>query len=353
MPSLPQQNTERNLVTQFLHSIHYQSSSGNMPYGNALNILRAIFEASGQQHLLYLVKLRKLWHDKIDSFLARNAYPRNISVLRQFSVNDDFIKELVRSSVSSEIMQAVEKLNGETFKRPEQFNGKLQKKLKRSLSSEEMELLKHKVRFKPQQTILHLTVYDGSIAQALRFETEAYLRLFDRLLPELKLDDISCHVGDLGQAQYDQSQVALLAKDWHLVTPQEVHQRCMPAFLHRVSRGHAVLVLYVATDEGLAFLKRTPGADWLVRHLYKKRSELQEVLQKIAFVPKQELGLEQIRLRSVVLGDLQKEKPSSASKMKSTQLTSRSSKTSLSAKEQFALIRENLKGRSHDSNGSA
>ena len=269
MPSLPQQNKERNLVTQFLHSIHYQSSSGNMPYGNALNILRAIFEASGQQHLLYLVKLRKLWHDKIDSFLARNAYPRNISVLRQFSVNDDFIKELVRSSVSSEIMQAVEKLNGETFKRSEQFNGKLQKKLKRSLSSEEMELLKHKVRFKPQQTILHLTVYDGSIAQALRFETEAYLRLFDRLLPELKLDDISCHVGDLGQAQYDQRQVALLAKDWHLVTPQEVHQRCMPAFLHRVSRGHAVLVLYVATDEGLAFLKRTPGADWLVRHLYK------------------------------------------------------------------------------------
>ena len=56
MPSLPQQNKERNLVTQFLHSIHYLSSSGNMPYANALNILRAIFEASGQQHLLYLVK---------------------------------------------------------------------------------------------------------------------------------------------------------------------------------------------------------------------------------------------------------------------------------------------------------
>jgi len=352
MPSLPQQNKERNLVTQFLRSIHYQSSSGNVPYGNALNILRAIFEASGQQHLLYLVKLRKLWHDKIDSFLSRNAYPRNISVLRQFSVNDDFIKELVRSSVSSEIMQAVEKLNGETFKRLEQFNGKLQKKLKRSLSSEEMELLKHKVRFKLHQTILHLTVYDGSIAQAVRFETEAYLRLFYRLLPELKLDDISCHVGDLGQAQHDQRQVALLAKDWHLVTPQEVHQRCIPAFLHRVSRGHAVLVLYVATDEGLAFLKRTPGADWLVRHLYRNRPELQGVLQKIAFVPKQELGLEQIRLRSVVLGDLKSEKPSSATKMKSDQLASLSSKASLSAKEQFALIRENLKESFHDSNGS-
>ena len=343
MSSISKQNKERNLVTQFLHTIHYQSSSGNMPYGNALDILRAIFEASGRQHLLYLVKLRKLWFDKIDSFMAKNAYPRNISVLRHFTLNDDFIKELVKSSVSGDIVEVVFKLNGETFKRPEEFNGKLQKKLKRSLSSEETELLKHKVRFKPQQTILHLTVYDGSIAQALRFETEAYLRFFHRLLPELKLDDINCHVGDLGQSQYDQRQVALLAKDWHLVTPKEVHQRCMPAFLHRVTRGHAVLVLYVATDEGLEFLKRTPGADWLVQHLYKKRSELQEVLQKIAFVPNQFFGLEQIRLRSVALGDLHSEKHFSSKKMKKDQSTSHSSKPSLSVNEQFAKIRDRLK----------
>jgi hypothetical protein len=112
-------------------------------------------------------------------------------------------------------------------------------------------------------------------------------------------------------------------------------------------------VLYVATDEGLAFLKRTPGADWLVRHLYKKRSDLKEVIQKISFVPEQEFGLEQIRLRSVVLGDLQSEKPSSATKIKSAQLTSLSSKTSLSAKEQFGLIRKNLKESSHDSKDSA
>ena len=82
----------------------------------------------------------------------------------------------------------------------------------------------------------------------------AYLRIFHRLLPELKLDSINCHVGDLGQAQYDQRQVALLAKDWNQVTPPEVHKRCMPAFLHRVSRGHAVLVLYVSTEEGLEYL---------------------------------------------------------------------------------------------------
>ena len=205
MASLPYQNQERNLLMKFLRTIHYQSSSGKSTYANALSILREIFEASGQQHLLYLVKIRKLWFAEIDKFLARNAYPRNISVLRQFTVNDYFTEELNRAGVSSDFLKAVEKLKGESFNGPGQLNGKLHKKLKRILSTEETELLKNKVTFKPQQTILHLTVYDGSISQALRFETEAYLHMFQRLLPELKLDDIRCHVGDLGQAQFDQT----------------------------------------------------------------------------------------------------------------------------------------------------
>ena len=353
MPSLPQQNKDHNLVTQFLRSIHYKSSSGQKPYGNALSILRAIFEESGQQHLLYLVKLRKLWFAEIDSFMARNSYPRNISVLRQFTVNDDFCQDLAKTSVSPDFLQAVEKLNGESFKRSEQLNGQLQKRLKRLLSPEESELLKHKVRFKHLQTILHLTVYDGSIAQALRFETEAYLRIFHRLLPELKLDNINCHVGDLGQAQYDQRQVALLAKDWNQVTPPEVHERCMPAFLHRVSRGHAVLVLYVSTEEGFEYLKRTPGSDWLVQHLHKKRTELQEVLQRIAFVPKPELDLEQIRLRSVVQGEIDSEKLSSVTEITSRKSTASTSKTTLSAKEQFAKIRMHLNEGTRDAVNSS
>ena len=343
MLSLAQENKDRNLVNQFLRSIQYQGASGRKPYGDALSILRAIFEASGQQHLLYLVKLRKLWFDKIDSFLARNAYPRNISVLRQFTVNTNFIQELTRANVLPDFLQAAEKLNGKSFKRSVHFSAQLQKKLKRLLTSDETELLKHKVRFKAQQTILHLTVYDGSIAQALRFETEAYLRMLHRLLPELKLDNIRCHVGDLGQSQYDQSQVALLAKDWHLVTPEEVHQNCMPAFLHRVSRGQAVLVLYVSSQQGLELLKRTPGADWLVQHLHKIRSELQDVLQKIAFVPKPELDLEQIRLRSFVLGDLQRENLFSKRETQSSPAVDGSTKASLSAKEQFAKISKRLK----------
>ena len=224
----------------------------------------------------------------------------------------------------------------------EQIKARLQKILIRTLSSEEQEFLGQKLRFKPQQTILHLTVYDGGIAQALRFETEAYLRMFNRLLPELKLNNIQCHVGDLGQTQFDQQHVGLLAKDWHIVTPPEVHLRCSPAFLHRVSRRHAVLVIYVNSKEEMDLLKRTPGADWLLQNLHQKLPELRDVIQRIGFALKHELDLEQIRLRTVVLGN-STEDPSSIIKDKSFQTESHSSKNT-NAKKQFAKIRKMISG---------
>ena len=342
MAILTHQKQDNNLVTHFLRTIHYQSSTGNKPYGNTLNILSAIFEAAGQKHLLYLVKLRKLWFEEVDAFLAKNSYPRNISVLSQFTVNNNVIQECLKANSHSDILNALKKLNGETFKHLKQIKARLQKILKRTLSSEEQEFLGQKLRFKPQQTILHLTVYDGGIAQALRFETEAYLRMFNRLLPELKLNNIQCHVGDMGQTQFDQQHVGLLAKDWHIVTPPEVHLRCSPAFLHRVSRGHAVLVLYVNSKEEMDLLKRTPGADWLLQILHQKRPELRDVIQRIGFALKHELDLEQIRLRTVVLGN-STEVPSSIIKDKSFQTESHSSKNT-NAKKQFAKIRKMISG---------
>ena len=342
MATITHQKQDNNLVRHFLRTIHYQSSKGNKPYGNTLNILSAIFEAAGQKHLLYLVKLRKLWFEEVDSFLAKNSYPRNISVLSQFTVNNNVIQECLNANSHSDILNALKKLNGETFKHLKQIKDRLQKILIRTLSSEEQEFLGQKLRFKPQQTILHLTVYDGGIAQALRFETEAYLRMFKLLLPELKLNNIQCHVGDLGQTQFDQQHVGLLAKDWHIVTPREVHLRCSPAFLHRVSRGHAVLVLYVNSKEEMDLLKRTPGADWLLQNLHQKLPELRDVIQRIGFSLKHELDLEQIRLRTVVLGN-STEVQSSIIVDKSFQTESHSSKNT-NAKKQFAKIRKMISG---------
>ena len=342
MAILTHQKQDNNLVTHFLRTIHYQSSTGNKPYGNTLNILSAIFEAAGQKHLLYLVKLRKLWFEEVDAFLAKNSYPRNISTLSQFAVNNNVIQECLKANSHTDILNALKKLNGETFKHLKQIKARLQKFLKRTLSSEELEFLGQKLHFKPHQTILHLTVYDGGIAQALRFETEAYLRMFNRLLPELKLNNIQCHVGDMGQTQFDQQHVGLLAKDWHIVTPPEVHLRCSPAFLHRVSRGHAVLVLYVNSKEEMDLLKRTPGADWLLQNLHQKLPELRDVIQRIGFALKHELDLEQIRLRTVVLGN-STEVPSSIIKGKNFKSESHSSKNT-NAKNQFAKIRKMISG---------
>jgi hypothetical protein len=92
------------LVTHFLRTIHYQSSTGNKPYGNTLNILSSIFEAAGQKHLLYLVKLRKLWFEEVDAFLAKNSYPRNISTLSQFAFNNNVIQECLRANSHTDIL---------------------------------------------------------------------------------------------------------------------------------------------------------------------------------------------------------------------------------------------------------
>ena len=342
MTILAQQKKDNNLVTNFLRTIHYQNSTENKPYGNTINILSAIFEAAGQKHLLYLVKLRKLWFEEIDAFLAKNSYPRNISVLSQFTVNNNVIQECLKANSHTDILNALKKLNGETFKHLKQIKARIQKILKRTLSSEELEFLGQKLHFKPHQTILHLTVYDGGIAQALRFETEAYLRMFNRLFPELKLNNIQCHVGDLGQTQFDQQHVGLIAKDWHIVTPPEVHLRCSPAFLHRVSREHAVLVLYANSKEEMNLLKRTPGADWLLHNLHQKLPELGGVIQRIGFALKHELDLDKIRLRTVVLGN-STEVPSSIIKDKSFQTESHSSKNT-NEKKQFAKIRKMIRG---------
>jgi len=343
MAILTHQKKDNNLVTHFLRTIHYQSSKEKKPYGNTLNILSAIFESAGQKHLIYLIKLRKLWFEEVDAFLAKNSYPRNISTLSQYAVNNNVIQECLKENSHTEILNALKKLNGETFKNLKQIEARLQKILKRTLSIEELEFLGQKLHFKSDQNILHLTVYDGGIAQALRFETEAYLRMFKRLLPELKLNSIQCHVGDLEQTKFDQQHTGLLAKEWHKVTPPEVHLHCSPAFLHRVSRANAVLVVYANSKEEMDLLKRTPGADWLLQNLHQKFPELRDVIQRIGFALQHELDLEQIRLRTVVLGN-STEVPSSIIKDKRFQTESHSSKNT-NAKKQFAKIRKMIGGK--------
>ena len=76
----PTKQTEAEQVSGFLRSISYRKKDDDSSYGNALEVLKTIFEATGQQNLLELVKLRRLWVGEIGGFLASHAQPSRITV---------------------------------------------------------------------------------------------------------------------------------------------------------------------------------------------------------------------------------------------------------------------------------
>ena len=94
MNRLINQKNNNNLNKNLHKSTKYQSITSNKPYANVIYTLTKIIDASGQNHVLHLAKLRKLWYTGIDSFLSKNAYPRNISVVFKCFVNSDFLHEL-------------------------------------------------------------------------------------------------------------------------------------------------------------------------------------------------------------------------------------------------------------------
>ena len=69
----PSKQTEAEQVSGFLRSIGYRKKDDDSSYGNALEVLKTIFEATGQQNLLELVKLRRLWFGEIGDFLAKKS----------------------------------------------------------------------------------------------------------------------------------------------------------------------------------------------------------------------------------------------------------------------------------------
>ena len=89
-------------------------------------------------------------------------------------------------------------------------------------------------------------------------------------------------------------------------------------------------------------LKRTPGSDWILHNLHQKIPGLKDLVQRIGFSLKHELDLEQIRLRTVVVGK-STEDQSSIIKDKSLLKRSHSYKNT-KAKKQFTKIRKLISG---------
>ena len=276
--------SESQMAGGFLKSIGYQLPSGSDSRGSALDVLKTIFEAAGKQHLLYLVKLRKLWFAEMDEFLSRHAFPSKITVENRFTVSTAFREALLKAEIQDDLLHAVDEVLEQNYSSMRSLQNALKKKMKRGLKKTEQQALRSHARFEAYQALLHLTVYDGSIAQAIQFDEETYLRGFQRLLPELKLGGIRCRVGELGRLRNDRVHLDELSACWEQWVPREVSRDCTPDHIHRVSGGHAVLILRVNGIGALNRLRVHPGKRRILQSLHDANPELKEVIQKVAFI---------------------------------------------------------------------
>ena len=309
--SRPSSRTRRDPVSpdheqakRFLRRIrHHRSTSlsRNQPTPDALEVLQGIFKASGHHHLMTLAKLRKLWFESVDRFLAQNAFPRNFSVTKNFAVTKEWLERFSAQRPTPELLNVLTELRGRDFSRVEHLLKTLSGRLDRKLAPAEEQLIRGFAQFRASETVLHLTVYDGSIAQAIQFEMPGYLRLLRRLLPEMRIDHIRCHVGDLGQVQADQQLVAELAGAWPRLLPEAVGQRCAPAFLHRASKRQAVLVLLVESEAVREKLIRTPGLEWLSAEITRNHPAAGASFSRVSLAVRSGASSSQVRARSVAL----------------------------------------------------
>ncbi len=278
----------------FLKAIGYEAPETSAPR-SALSVLQRIFEAAGQKHLMQLAQLRKLWLQGVDPFLAQNTYPRNFSVTRQFTVTPEYLERVGQALGADPWEASLRSLSGRAYPRPDVFFGAVRKQLGRHLTDDEQQVLRQQAEFRLKEVVLHLTVYDGSIAQAVRFEEATYRRLLQEHLPGLQIDTIRCHVGDLVQSQNDQEVSADLADRWEQLVPPDLAHCTMPAFIHRLSPNRATLVVYVSSAERREALFRRWGPRGLQEHLHGQHPAWQQAFQRVSLMVQSHLNPEQVR----------------------------------------------------------
>ena len=277
-------HSEAEQVGGFLRSLGYQRKLDQSSYGSVLDVLKTIFDASGQQHLVHLVKLRKCWYREIGGFLARHAMPSRISVEENFNLDRQYITELRQENQKKDLLEALEEMIGRNYRDWKGFRSALRRRLGRGMTQMELKILQGHMRFVPLHVVLHLTVYDGSIAQAIQFEEVAYLDRFQSMLPELKLGAIRCRVGDLGSSGKDEALMEDLRLVWDKLLPKNVFSLCRPERVHRVNDGHAVLIVGCESASVMKRLRLNPGGPSMLKRIRESIPELDDAVQKLALI---------------------------------------------------------------------
>jgi len=168
-------------------------------YENVAELLYQVFNAAGKGNLLQLAQLRKVWFQKVDSFLAGHAYPHDLLSTFHFFINPACFEEAQAQQFSKPLQQFLKKMKSKQFQSRQHFWDQLEKRLKVDLSPEEKNWLQNNALFGESNLTLHLTVYDGSVTQAIHFNQKQYKVLFNQFVPGLKITAIESHVGDLSK----------------------------------------------------------------------------------------------------------------------------------------------------------
>ncbi|MGK5092942.1 hypothetical protein WDW89_13115 [Deltaproteobacteria bacterium TL4] len=302
---------------EFLNSIGYKSTSEAHSYGNVLSIVNKIFQAAGHKHVLYLTQLRKVWLEKVDGFLAKNAYPRNISVSHTFSINEIFLSQVAEEPLLPQILQTLNYLRGTVFEHPKHLVLRVGKYLKRDLEEKEEGLILKHIKFEKEEVILHLVVYDGALAQTIYFEMDRYSLMLNQLLPKPIIQRIQCHVGDLNVIRTEQKWVSLLAAKWEQIIAAPFSQYTMPAYLHRISRREAILVVHT-TSQAVDSIRKNSGEFTVLNQIYQAFPSLKNYIQRVSFVVQKDLDLNHTRAISMILGEFPQNKTPDASQSTSS-----------------------------------
>ncbi len=290
----------QNAISRFLKNIHHHPANNNHKVSE---IISNIFVDAGQKYLLYLIQLRRYWLEQEDQFLAQHAYPQNFSVAQEFTVTPQYLASLQQSSaLPSQLLNILESLENTNFQK-KTFIKRLSHLLKRSITTaEQRTLLEHAV-FHTRETVLHLIVYDGGFIQAIQFEMKNYLAQINKLLPDIQVDKILCHVGDLGQKRQDQIWVSQLTKSWHTLIDSEWIGKCMPAFIQRSNFHQATLMVYVPNDTMKNKLQNQDSIQILLNRIYTTFPELQQTIQNIGIIVQAGMDPQKIKVSSYLLGE--------------------------------------------------
>ena len=244
------------LAINYLRQIQYQKQK-NVSCKTIQEQWQQILVAGGKQNLIGLAKLRHQWNTDLDPFLANHTYPRNISSIYDYSLR----KLEFHDFPDNELQKACQKLIRHSFRKKSDLVTVVKKQIRRNFSEDELEFLEENIQTKWVGRCLNLIVYDASLQQSFRLEQEAYIKLFQLLLPGWDLVEIRCQISDPLSFRRDEENLKKLKENWNSLE-SNISQNFFPGFIHRPEKHWAILFCY-GNQEAQADWEQVKGELWL------------------------------------------------------------------------------------------